>query len=365
MQNHDSPIRQKKHVAVVGVLVALAITLTVVLALDSLSTGPVRDWPVQGRDQLLYYAFTDPIITGELLHEPITSLDGILEANESIFIEAQAFYDAYDKLQLLDTELLLIDEGETEVLRVNYMLSGMLYDAYAYYVRQNASHSSDRAALIIPGSGTNQASSILYRDPSNYHYGIMDTLGGVSDVFVLIKPNEDILAFHDGQGKLNADFVVNWQLNRGSSYSVRYIVDSLAITKHLKQEYSSAIVAGLSQGGIAALLNALQSQPQKAVISSGYAVLLVDIEWAGHVQIIIPGVVEKVLRPDLVLSAIQDSSTSFFFSYGREEVGIYKVEADERLTCRYLDAANVTCVTHDGGHVFPSTEIMEFLGITE
>ena len=110
------------------------------------------------------------------------------------------------------------------------------------------------AALIIPGSGINQSSRIYGNDPSNYHFGIMEALGSSFNKYVLIKPNEDCLAFHNGRQKLNNGFIINWLLDHEAFYSAHYITSSLAITKFLQDKYDKVVVAGLSQGGAAALL---------------------------------------------------------------------------------------------------------------
>ena len=72
-------------------------------------------------------------------------------------------------------------------------------------------------------------------------------------VYTFIKPNEDFLAWHDGNGKkLSGDFIWNWHLNREGSYSVSYLVQSLAFTKWMKGCFKKTLIAGLSQGGAAA-----------------------------------------------------------------------------------------------------------------
>ena len=85
--------------------------------------------------------------------------------------------------------------------------------------------------------------------------------------YTFIKPNEDCLAFYNGEGKVNIAFFVNWLLNNATSFSAAYIVSAMAITKYLQQRHDKVVVAGLSQGGGAALLTSLQSRPTAAVIA--------------------------------------------------------------------------------------------------
>lgn len=185
---------------------------------------------------------------------------------------------------------------------------------------------------------------------------------GSLDKFVLIKPNEDCLAIHNGIAKLDRLFYIDWLLNQGASYSALYIAHSLAITKYLQEKYDKVLVAGLSQGGFAALLNALQSRPTAAIIASGFSIIDEKVQLANYEAIIIPGL-DKKFSTDEIRSSIQRlPTTNFLFTYGKREEGTYKIEAEERLTCNYLSSLkNVECEIHNGGHVFPQDSIRRFL----
>ena len=131
----------------------------------------------------------------------------------------------------------------------------------------------------------------------------------------MIKANEDYLAWHDGDGgKLTGEFIWNWHLNREGSYSVSYLVQSLALTKWLKGCSEEVILAGLSQGSAAVMLNALQSYPRAAIVASGVSLITSDTEWSGHNQIIsVPGYAE-LYEEDNLLSALERTPTQWFFS---------------------------------------------------
>ena len=155
----------------------------------------------------------------------------------------------------------------------------------------------------------------------------------------------------------------NWHLNHGGSYSASYIAQSLAFSKFLKEKYSQLVVAGLSQGAQAALLNSLQSAPDAEVIASGYSVIYEKIEYAGWQQIIIPGI-SSVLRSDSLINRIKKMRTDFFLSWGKREYGTFRIEAEEQRACQALLALksdNIECIFHDGGHVFPVQEIRDLL----
>jgi hypothetical protein len=308
--------------------------------------------------ELLYYAFTDQLIPDEKLTMPITSMEGVLEATQSLLLPVENFYDAYRNLEVVDGSPIVLDGGATKVLKVAYKLARREYHAHAYNVE---SHGARTAAVIIPGSGSNQSFAIYKRDRSNYHFGILEALGDLVDKFVIIKPNEDCAAFHNGKAKLSDKFIINWLLNHGGSYSAHYIAGTLAITKHLQDRYDKVIVVGMSEGGQAALLNSLQSQPDAAIIASGISIMDEKAEWSDHRHILIPGLFSRV-GFDVIRSVIQQSKTRYLFTYGRKERGTYKVEAEEGLICKYLAAPqNVECKSHEGDHVFPKDTSTEFL----
>jgi len=322
--------------------------------------SPISSNDHRGEEEILRSAFTDSLMPGEQIYPPISSLDGIYEANKSLMLPVEHFFDAYDKLEILNTSQLVLDQGSTKVLKLTYKLAGRQYHACAYC--PDDSRGAKVAALIIPGSGLNVSSPIYKKDRSSYCFGIIPALGNSSHNYVLIKPNEDCLAFHNGKKKLHLNYFVNWLLEHGSSYSAYYIAGSLAVTKYLQQRYDKVILAGLSQGGRAALLSSLQSQPDAAIIASGFTIIRQKVQAAGHNQIIIPGLRSR-FGFDVIRSRIQQSPTRYLFTYGRKEQGTYKMEAEERLTEKFLSACpNVECKSHPGGHVFPTEIIREFLG---
>ena len=329
-----------------------------------LSGQPARAAEYLGDQELLQYAFTDPVHDGVLYYPPITSLTGIHDANERIFMERDGFKTAYNTLIILDAEQIPRGPASQPVVRVSFSYQGRVHEAFAYGTLPSGSSGEGTASLIIPGSGLNQSLSIAQDDPKNYHHGIMTALkswGG--DIYIFIKPNEDFLAWHDGNGhKLSGNFIWNYHLNRGGSYSVSYLVQTMAMTKYLKANYEKTVVAGLSQGGAATLINALQTHPTLAIVASGYSVINDLVEWSGHNQIIgVPGY-GALNSPDNVRSALKNTPTEFLFTFGRAESGTYRIEAEEGRTAKELASlANIEFAVHDKGHVFPTAKISAFL----
>jgi hypothetical protein len=330
----------------------------------------LQDWlPEQvveyrGEAELLTYAFTRPVVEFDLYYSPITDLAGIRDANNRIFVLREGFETSFENLILLGAEQLTRPKGALPVLRVRFRYQERIHEAFAYGLLRGVCDQSKSAGLIIPGSGINQSASIAAEDTNNNGYGIVQAVnewGGMA--FVLIKPGEDFLAWHDGKGsKLNRDFILNWHLNREGAYSASYLVQSLAITKWMKGCYGKTLVAGLSQGGSAALINALQSEPNYAIVASGFSVINAEAEWSGHDQIIgVPGYGE-LFNPEHLAGKLKNSPTQWLFSWGKNEVGTYKIEAEEQLTAKIIrEHSNVIVSIHNGGHSFPKEAIKNFL----
>jgi hypothetical protein len=317
-----------------------------------------------GEAELMGYGFTDPVAEVNLYYPPITDLSGILTANNRIFMQSKGFETAFDNLQVLGAEQLDRPKGSPDVVRVRFAYQEREYEAFAYGRLPEVCDDNGYASLIIPGSGLNQSLAISTGEKANTHYGILDALNFERKKgFILIKPNEDFLAWHDGKGrKLGGHFIWNWHLNRNGSYSVSYLVESLAFTKWLKGCYKKTLVAGLSQGGAAALLNALQSKPNQAVVASGFSIINDQAEWSGHNQLIgVPGY-GKLSEPQYLVDRLQSTPTQFLFTWGSREYGAYKIEAEEQRTAKVIrELPNVTAFIHDGGHIFPNEAIKKFL----
>lgn len=311
----------------------------------------------QGEEELLGFAFTKPVIKGEMLLPPIKTLEDIRKTNDSIFLPVEHFFDAYRNIRILADREITLNASPERIKALAFELGGREYDAYAYFAEKEAGERK-RAVLIIPGSGLNQSSGIFLSDSRNYHYDIMCAFPN-DDVYVFIKPNEDAYAFHRGARKLQEDFIVNWHLNRGSSYSAAYIAQSIAFSKFLKTRYTEVVVAGLSQGGGAALLNALQSEPDYAIVASGFSMINKITEWSSFGQIVIPNIGSTL---DSIADPISKLQTHFLFTWGKQEIGTYRIEAMERISAQKLEKLqNVTTITHSGGHIFPVEAIVRFL----
>lgn len=317
-----------------------------------------------GEAELLIFAFTDPVKETGLYYPPIADFAEVRKANDRIFMLREGFETAFTDLQVLGADQLNRPEGAVPVVRVRFSYQDRQYEAFAYGRLPAAGDGKNSASLVIPGTGLNQSLGLATGDQANYHHGILDALEGRGgEIYTLIKPNEDFLAWHDGNGKkLNGDFIWNWHLNREGSYTASYLVESLAFTKWMQSCFGKTVVAGLSQGGAAALLNALQSRPNQAIVASGYSVIAEEVEWGAHSTLIgVPGYAE-LFNGSLLAKKLEESPTSYLFSWGTGEIGTFLIDAKEGRTKNFIGhLPNVTVSIHDGGHVFPVSAIKSFL----
>jgi hypothetical protein len=311
---------------------------------------------------LLTPVFTDRLASLPLEYGETETLEDLAAQLAGLHFPVGSFEDAYENILTLRWKRACLDtiRCEYDVLSVDYAVDGMSYTSYAYCV--DAIENPGRyAAVIIPGSGKNQSTPIYLDDQDNYQRGISAAVTPYWDMYVYVKPNEDFLAINNGYAKLDYEYIVAHLANRGGSYSCRYIVDTLALVKHLRGTYDKVAVIGLSQGGQAALYNALQSEPDGAIISSGFSVLHETMQGASLDQIIIPGM-REYLSNDHIRGALIDSDTEFLFTWGRDERAIYGVEAWYRCTRSFFSGIyNVTCVSHSEGHVYPGDVVSVFL----
>jgi len=138
------------------------------------------------------------------------------------------------------------------------------------------------------------------------------------------------------------------------------MIQGIALSKFIKQKYNKFYVAGLSQGGLAALINSLQSSPDKAVIASGFSVLMSNPYRSGHNQLIIPNY-RRAYSPSEVKSQIIESETQFLFTWGEEEGGLYGKDVKNKLTAQFFNGMkNVQTYIHPEGHVYYEPAITAF-----
>lgn len=288
---------------------------------------------------LLESVFTDPTQETSFYYRPITSLTELYERNSDLAIDASLFDRAYTNIQIIEASAIKRMPEELPVISVRFKLNGTEKQAFAYGIYPTrCEKSTGKAALIIPGSGVNQSIAIFSGEKNNYQGGLLGVFqrNNLSS-FVLIKPNESYLAWHNGQGeKVNEATIFNWQLNRRSSYSAAYIVQAMALMKWMKWCFGHTVLAGVSQGGSAVLLAGLQAEPSMAIVASGFSLLADSIDSSGQNQIAGVPLFGDLHRPEVISSRLKASRTLWVFSWGIYEQDIYGLEARQLATARTI-----------------------------
>lgn len=311
-------------------------------------------------EEMLAGLFKKPVSAYEpLLYPEVTNLEQLQVATARMYMPYKAVFDAYKNI----TNVQMADPKE-HVARIDYILNDQVtYEAYTYVAKSLVEPEADTAYLIIPGSGINEAGKIFYADDTDYHCCLRNKIDKGADVYVYVKPNNDFLAVHH-QGKVLDGKVALFPqlLMMGGSYSTRYLVDAIALAKHLKGKYRKLVIAGLSQGGNAALMIALQVEPDVAIIASGYSVLNSGpVYVAGINQIVIPGFLD-VYTPEYIANVMGQQSTQYMFTFGEAEAGIYGYESVEKVTEKSFNKIkNIQFYYHPDAHVFPVEAIISFL----
>jgi hypothetical protein len=293
--------------------------------------------------------------TDKLRYSPVKNYDELNKRINTFKVKVDSFEIAYDRIKIVN----FLIEGS--ILTLTYEYNGQPDTAFAYYKPSSNKTKNEVGINVIPGSGYNQSSAIFYNEKDNYQSNIDDVMEHYGDVFVYVKPNEDFLAIHNGNAKIDELSYVNYLINNGSSYSSYYMIQSMALSKFIKNNYKKLYVCGLSQGGFAALVNSLQSQPDKSIIASGYSVLLDHPYVSGFNQLIIPNI-NTLYTSVEIKKQIKESETKFLFTWGIKENELFGKESKEKLTSLFLEELpNVATSIHPEGHVYYEPVIKNFV----
>jgi hypothetical protein len=302
--------------------------------------------------------FLEPTVEkNDLLFEPLTSLEELSAVLDSYTVR---FSDVqYSHIQINTHTSSTTDDRP--ILKLDYSLGSKNLTAYSYQIQKKANDSI--AFLVIPGTGTNQSSAIFHADLENYHGDIVNTLKTYGDVQVLLKKNEDGIALHDGYGKLTKQALISSLISRGGSYGALYLADGMALLKYLNALYSKVFVIGLSQGGEAAFILSLLSNPYGCITSSGYSVFWNDV-YPSDLDGLLMFERNALLNIESIKATINRQSTKYLLTYGTQDYTTYTMveEALSNTTCSVLaDLPNVRCSMGDHGHIFPKDRIVKFI----
>lgn len=245
------------------------------------------------------------------------TFNDIINFNNSFFINLNDFYNIKNKIYIEDMKF------KQNYVTLNYTISDKDYEAYAYHIEIPKNKDSKKCLLVIPGSGLNQSTEIINRNEINYHYGIIDSFDDFKK-YIYIKPNEDIYALVGSNNKkLSYDFITNFHLLNGGSYSASYISQILAFLIHFDNICQKVVIMGISQGGEAALIASLMHEPDFSIIISGIYINY-DLSWKSFKQIDIPNLINFYTDK---ISKSSNNKNYFYFIWGEKENLFYSNEA--------------------------------------
>lgn len=314
---------------------------------------------------LIDNVFKEDIYQGELKFASIDSLSQINNYLNLDLVLLESYENCFDRLEIISIhqDSFSYQNKILPVVKLLFEYLGKKHEAYSYGRLPIALNQVKYATLIIPGTGKNQSSAIYADDSTNYHFGILNALtplGG--DVFVLVKPNEDFLAFHNGEKKINEFAIFNHYLSNKSSYAASYLLDAFAFMKWAKTAYKHTCVAGLSQGGGAALYVSVKAKPDIAIVASGHSIIFNDVNLSNFSQIHAVPDYAELFDSKKLCNLLQHTPTKYLFTWGKTEMNYYGIESRDSITASLIgDINHVKIAIHRGGHVFPVQEIKDFL----
>lgn len=311
--------------------------------------------PDPGAESPADLAFSEPLIPSpQLLDEPVTGLEEAAERIRPLMLPAEAFFESGDAVTALGDSRV-----KSSLVKVEGVISGQSVDSYAYMIAREESR-TDCVVLVVPGTGANQAWEMLHRE--GYQGDVVDVLLEECDVAIQVKPNEGPRAIHNGRRKLDPLWVYALMINEGSSYAGRYLTEAVGLMAWLKAEYDVVGLSGLSQGGRAAMLIAMESEPDFLIVASGWTIRNREIWPAGVGQIVVPSLHAEYPR-DHIRRRLRDMKTAVLLSYSPNEWGPYGQEAKSGRTCSYLEegGVDVNCVIHPYGHAYPVDAVAGFV----
>ena len=218
-----------------------------------------------------------------------------------------------------------------------------------------------KCALIVPGSGLNQADAIIAN--TGYQNILYNPVCTIGDGIVHVLPGCDfrLLAGTNGKGYLR-DAINNYLLDHGSSLALLEIIEACALLKWMQVAYSlnpawplytKRAVLGLSDGAYHAMIAGLLMSPDAAVCASGISLATKAQGYGLAGNNVIPGIYGRFDQAQIV-SGIQNSPAKWLFSKSTvDDIAILLHENATGYTQSLLNFSNVTHTTHSTGHKYP------------
>ena len=226
----------------------------------------------------------------------------------------------------------------------------------------------DIAFLVITGTGTNLAKSIL--DGSGYHNTNCFTnnlINKLGDVFVPIVPNDELRAIYFNRKKLSSTgsstgvpYLLNYLNASGRAYGVNRLIETVAWIKYLKKTYKRVVVLGLSTGGKVAHWSALMAEPDAAIISSGYSILVDNDLNSQLVNSMSYGNYLLVFNKDSIRNRTTQLKTQLLLTLPQNDSWLPQLDIDSSYTKNfYQGVGNVSFFYNYVNHAFPPCNTMD------
>ncbi|MBL7765189.1 MAG: hypothetical protein JNJ58_03795 [Chitinophagaceae bacterium] len=247
---------------------------------------------------------------------------------------------------------------------LNYLpftVNGKSSRSYTFFYPDSIPQTCQTAYLVIPGNGNDEA--YFMAQNASYHTRncqMIDHFRTQGDVYVLCKPNEEVRAICWGNLKMN-QYIVSYLDSVNRNYSLQYLMESMAMIKHLKSNYNHVIVMGLSEGGYTTLLASLMEPPNGAIISAGYSKLFDTFQWSHTVlQTKFDSLVD-VYHQDSIRASIEKSTCQFLFTWGdSDQTELMNDEYTFHHTQNLLSGLNNASFLYDYKyHTFPPCNLLD------
>ncbi len=246
-----------------------------------------------------------------------------------------------------------------DLVKIFYHLGS--YQSFAISYISTPQKNRDTVTLYVPSSVPNSGYTTFYGQ--NEREKPVEEAQMIGDLFILEKPGDGVQALHNNYYNFNLTKVLPYIINMGNSYSKKYLIDALALSKYLKSKYKVFNIWGCSQGGSATLLISTLVKPTTAVVASGYSVKTLDFLWLHSNQLISTGV-NKFFDPVSLPSKL--NGTKLLFTFGKKEPDWYGLETRNHYTQDlFKSSKNIFVKYHSAGHKWPTQLVKEFYNLSE
>lgn len=275
--------------------------------------------------QSIAWAFNQPIYSTDTslsnyLYKGVYNLSQLDSAYQRFVFTSNECYGSYSGISISGN----ISPCAGNAFELNFSLNNKNSSTYFYKVDTGM---KSTAIFVIPGTGNNQSSQILSDVPANYHnyyngvyYGLPESTLKHGDMYLYIKPNEDIRAIRYGSFKLSEPNLYPVLTNRGTSYTSNLFIECFAIVKYLKSKYRKVIIYGLSQGGTTSMITAVETDPDASLVCSGYSTTWDTAFYASGPSGLIQDSIFNVYSSENIKDSMTLNPGYYFYSWGSADV---------------------------------------------